>query len=338
VGVALAAAMASALAMPTDAATIRHDRSDRQAIRLAERTPFEGVGRLTAGRSAGSAVLVAPRWVLTAAHVVDGAARARFRLGDHAFDSSHIRVHPRWTGSVGRSGGFDLALVRLTDNVRREAGVDPARLSRHDDPRGEKGWVVGHGLGGHGRRGVTPGTAAKRAGTNVIDRLSDGGRLLTTDFDDPTGRSRNRLGDAEPTRFEALVAAGDSGGGLFIRASGRHRLAGIHTFTTATDGRTDSDYGDTASHVSVAAHRRWIDRTVRRVERHAGDLDLAAPIATIATIATMSLPPGPDRRASRLALSATAAPVAVPAPSMLAMVGGVVVGWLAAGPRRHGRR
>lgn len=288
--------------------TIRHDRSDKKAVKLGLRSAFDAVGRIRGGGSAGSATLIGRQWAITAAHVVDGRGSVTFEVGGQSFLSSDVVVHKKWKGSVDRSAGFDLALVRLTQDVTQATRIKPAKLSKNKDPVGSSAWMVGHGLGGNGRKGFKLGSAEKRAGTNLVDDLSDKGRVMLVDFDDPKRKSRvNTLGDASATRFESLIAPGDSGGGLFIGKGNNLKLAGLHSFASATDGLVDSDYGDMAGHVNLARHLNWIERTIRKIER--GTTSLAFdPLATDPT----------PLAGERLALSLALEPTAVPAPGTLA--------------------
>ncbi|MEO0587577.1 MAG: trypsin-like serine protease, partial [Planctomycetota bacterium] len=233
------------------------------------------VGQVITPAGFGSGTLIANQYVLTAAHVVDRSSFASFTIDGVSFGASDIIVHPKWKGSVNRSAGYDIALVRLTENVTAATGIKPAKLNRKKRPLKETALTAGYGLGGNGRKGTKPGTSEKRAGYNTVDRIVDGGRILLTDFDDPRGREPNALGDDRAVRFESIVAPGDSGGGLFVKKGKQWRLAGVHSYASAYDGSIDSDYGDLAGHVNVARHVNWIERNIRKASRlDAGDLSI----------------------------------------------------------------
>ena len=61
----------------------------------------------------------------------------------------------------------------------------------------------------------------------------------------------------DKTELEFLISPGDSGGGLFID----QKLAGIHSYVYATDGKSDSDYGDVGCSTRVSDYIEWIDKT-----------------------------------------------------------------------------
>jgi len=243
------------------AGVIRHDTADSAYVRLGSK--FGNVGQFRAsanGRAwAGSGVLVANDWVITAGHVVDDAKALRFNIGGQSYQGKQWLAHNNWRGNP--LSGFDLALVQLD---RAVTGARPAALYGGAGEVGRVARSVGFGLTGDGLTGYdTRSGLNKRGGNNVIDALAGGNRVLISDFDAPgPGADGAVLGSDRANRFEYLIAPGDSGGGLFIRVGKRWRLAGVHSFGLGYDGRTDSDYGDWSGHTRVSPFTDWIDAVI----------------------------------------------------------------------------
>lgn len=136
----LAAACACLCAWPALALVTRTDRDDAEYLELASR--YTSALRLTA--PAGEGVLIAPRWILSAARAK---APARVRIGgrDHAVQAGYMHAE---------SG---IALLLLKEPV---SAVEATPIYRGGDEAGKGLVITGHG--GDGR---------KRAGINTIDRV-----------------------------------------------------------------------------------------------------------------------------------------------------------------------
>ncbi len=117
------------------AIVIRHDRADSLYVQLGAR--FEAVGRI--GR-AGDATLIAPRWVLTAAHVARGIdpARTRVVFGADTFAIERAVAHPTWRPM----GPHDIGVINFGRPV---AGITPLDLYVGDAEAGRIAVLVGHG-------------------------------------------------------------------------------------------------------------------------------------------------------------------------------------------------
>jgi len=181
----------------------------------------------------GTATLIAPNMVVTAAHVIQNSFYDDpdpddwiFFLGDDlsdhssssgwssedSYEVSQFLVHEGWLRRQsaehplgdGDSLGVDIALVILKKSV---LGLFPARIpNRNDDPLGKKAILAGYGTLITGNGSQEDSSNRKRVGAeNTIDRsvpnvsvggvdaISLGG-LLAIDFDAPT-RTFNSLGD-----------------------------------------------------------------------------------------------------------------------------------------------
>jgi hypothetical protein len=263
----LAACLILACALPTlsQAGTIRDDRDPQLYLSLAAEPQFASVGRIDArnagGSLIGSGTLIAPQFVLTAAHVVDHLSSLQFSLGGTSYTAANWIANPNWNGNL--TTGYDLAVVELSASV---SGIAPAVRYDASNELNALGTFVGFGRTGTGLSGATSFDGQARAGTNVLDGFYDNNpRILTADFDNPHSGLVNSQGSAVPTNLEYMIAPGDSGGGLFIDTASGFMLAGVNSFAAAFDGKVDSNYGDVSGDIRVSLFNGWIDQAIDRL-------------------------------------------------------------------------
>jgi hypothetical protein len=236
---------------PVGTGIIRHDRPESRYLALAASPQFAPVGHLLlAGRSGGSGTLIAPRWFITAAHVVtdradgqttvDSVASLQVVIGGDTVAVTRVVVHPGYWNAANSGAndvqarkGEDVALLQL---ARAPRGVAPAHYGGSSGARGKVATYVGYGASGDAftflKQPLPSGT--KRAGTNVIDSLGavfDDRHLpawnLVADFDSPGIAGTNHFGSDQPTDLEIQPAGGDSGGGVFLEVDGGWSLIGV---------------------------------------------------------------------------------------------------------------
>lgn len=233
-----------------------------------------------------SGTLIAPDWVLTAAHAVIQSAPYPLHvyIGGNTYVVTHRIVHPDFDGNP--FSGYDIGLLRLQGPV---TGITPAKRYTSGDELGQVGTMVGFGYTGTGLTGILAIDGYRRAGQNMIDAWLDYGidphlddlldmippwgvtfpneRIFLTDFDQPGDPSKSVMGNATPLALECLVASGDSGGGVFIQNNeGEDLLAGIHSFDVYLDYDPQdpklADYGDISGHTRVSEFNDWINATI----------------------------------------------------------------------------
>ena len=240
--------------------TIRDDQPDSSYLTLAGAPEYLPVGSLVNSWGFnGSATLIAPDWLLTAAHNLIAASSATFTINGAAYTSSQLFLNPSWQSGNPLSA-YDVGLVHLSAPV---LGITPATLYTDSSEFGLTGTFVGFGLTGTGLTGYRTLDNKKRAFQNVIDGdFGNPSVLLGSDFDNPHNPADNSFGESTPLTLEGAVAPGDSGGGVFITIGSQTYLAGVISFIAGTDGNGNADYGDVSGFGRVSGLYPWIAATV----------------------------------------------------------------------------
>jgi hypothetical protein len=196
----------------------------------------------------GSAVIIRPNWVLTAAHVVEATYDQKvFKDDGTEYPLGMVIVHSDYSSE--KFGWHDIALCYSSTDFKLDF-YPP--LYTEQDEMGKAITIAGYGIQGTFSSGANAekSDARKRAGHNVIDAHSNA--VL---FCSPTAGS-GRM----PLEF--IITPGDSGGGMFIG----NKLAGINSFLLAADKKTDGTYGDEAAFIRVSLYTKWVHQQIEKYE------------------------------------------------------------------------
>ncbi|WP_372361799.1 trypsin-like serine protease [Xanthomonas sp. NCPPB 1325] len=223
----------------------------------------------------GHGVLIARKWVLTAAHAapMDG-MDAEVVINGSAYKVARVLVHPGYkrmpdalgqealkSGNPSRihaflAGSDDIALIELGAPVEQ---VAPVALYRGSDEVTKVAMFVGKGATGNGIEGQIPGSphrGALRRAYNAITGAND--RYLWYRFDPP----------AQGLPLEGVLGSGDSGGPLVVQGQGAWQLIGLGSWITAIPEHAleAGFYGQMVYNVRISRYVTWIDGVICAAE------------------------------------------------------------------------
>jgi hypothetical protein len=229
-------------------------------------SPWNGVGSLNVGGNLFTATLIAPGYLLTAAHVVNGAAAANvsFQVNagtSYSIAASQIFVNPDYTGSpAGNIPGDptwhnDLAIIKL-------AGLTAPDIPIYNLFTGNLRGADLHFVS------FANSSTAKTTGENIAEVLftnaAGTNQVFLFDYDGPTLASNVLGGGTLGLNREASFVGGDSGSATFVSANGQWQLAGINTLDLFFGGHstTAGEYGTGGAGIVVEGYTSWINAVI----------------------------------------------------------------------------
>ncbi|MDZ7776351.1 MAG: trypsin-like serine protease [Bacteroidales bacterium] len=273
---------------------IRHDVSEKEYIKLADQSQFNCSGRIIqiSDSSGGSGVLISPKHVLTAAHILinsdektdtvvnDGkkvvsyhhtnertasAVDFKVKFGKNEYQGKAIYLHPDYLSSESK---FDIAIIELAEEV---AHIKPIKRNHNLDELHSKIVGVGFGASGIANKPQTVKLLSKKiAGQNVVDSLggylvNERSALMFCDFDHPTNTECcNKMGSPIPEPLEYISTGGDSGSGIFREKDNNWQLIGIVSGggVNLKQFLKSGYYGQTMKITRVSLFNSWIEEVI----------------------------------------------------------------------------
>jgi hypothetical protein len=218
----------------------------------------------------GHGVLIAPEWIVTAAHAVTWQSEIRqVTVNGVARDVERLLIHPgykkpaqelldqalaTWDWTLFRaalSASDDIALIKLETPIMDVAPVPLNRSEREFNAIVE---IIGKGATGRGDTGYQfsdPHRTDLRRAQNKI--TSAHGRWLCYSLDEPS----------EALPLEGGSGSGDSGGPVIVRSGGNGSLVGLTSWVDPQSMvRVPGRYGQISCNVRVSHYAAWIQSVI----------------------------------------------------------------------------
>ena len=215
----------------------------------------------------GHGVLIAPQWVVTAAHAVTWQpAMKRITINGTPREVERLVIHPgykkppqalldqalaTWDWTLFRAllaTSDDIALIKLAQPV---TDVAPVALYKSDREYGETVKIIGKGATGNGITGYefsAPRRIELRRAFNKITSAHD--RWICYRLDQPS----------EALPLEGGSGSGDSGGPVLIQVEKDWLLAGLTAWADPQSAiRIPGRYGQFTCNVRMSHYREWIE-------------------------------------------------------------------------------
>lgn len=192
-----------------------------------------------------SAVIIEPKVILTAAHVVQNYKNCSVKLDNKQYAVDLLIWPTAFNEDI--FGMNDIALGFLKEPI--SLNFYPALYDKEDELN-KVCCISGFGLTGNFTTGAIKSDLKRRAGSNIVEEIQK--ELLICR---PSKTNENNR-----TSLEFLIASGDSGGGLFIDG----KLAGINSCIMSVGKTVRSDYKTESGHTRISLHRKWIIDNIKK--------------------------------------------------------------------------
>lgn len=254
-----------AVAFSASAIVTRHDIDD--AKYQFQATEFPALADMP---GEGHGVLIAPQWVVTAAHAITWQPEInQITISGKSRAVESIVIHPghkappqqlfeqalaTWDWTLFRvllASSDDIALLKLADPI---TDVSPVTIYNSNDEFGQIIKVIGKGATGNGVAGYEFSSSHRTELRRAYNKVSSAdGRWFCYMFDNPA--------DALP--LEGGSGSGDSGGPVLIEAKKQWLLAGLTSWSDLqSTNRTPGRYGQISCNVRLSHYKKWIETVI----------------------------------------------------------------------------
>lgn len=218
----------------------------------------------------GHGVLIAPQWVVTAAHAITWQPEIKqVTISGIPRDVERLVIHPgykkppqelldqalaTWDWTLFRvllSSSDDIALLKLAQPV---TDVSLVAINKGDGEFGQIIKIIGKGATGNGVTGYEFSSSHRTELRRAYNRVTSAhGRWLCYIFDKPP--------DALP--LEGGSGSGDSGGPILIQVEKDWLLAGLISWGDPQSSiRTPGRYGQISCNVRLSHYKEWIESVI----------------------------------------------------------------------------